>query len=61
MAWLQEEVENAIKNVIEDFTDALLSLINDIYDAVLHLLSAFQLQYRTLDIWSSDPQITSHG
>jgi hypothetical protein len=35
MAWLQEEVENAIKNVIEDFTDALLSLINDIYDAVL--------------------------
>jgi len=35
MAWLQEEVENAIKNVIEDFTDALLSLINDIYDAIL--------------------------
>ncbi|MFD1564595.1 hypothetical protein ACFR99_13710 [Haloarchaeobius amylolyticus] len=35
MAWLQEEVENAIKNVIEDFTDALLSLVNDIYEAIL--------------------------
>jgi len=35
MAWLQEEVENAIKNVIEDLTDALLSLVNDIYTTIL--------------------------
>ncbi|ELY93114.1 MULTISPECIES: hypothetical protein [Natrialba] len=35
MAWLQEEVENAIENVIEDFTDALLGLINNIYEAIL--------------------------
>ncbi|WP_222914080.1 hypothetical protein [Natrinema sp. SYSU A 869] len=35
MAWLQEEVENAIENVIEDFTDALLGLVNNIYEAVL--------------------------
>ncbi|MFD1564472.1 hypothetical protein ACFR99_13040 [Haloarchaeobius amylolyticus] len=35
MAWLQEEVENAIKNVIEDFTDALLRLVNDIHETIL--------------------------
>ncbi len=35
MAWLQEEVENAIENVIEDFTNALLNLINNIYEAIL--------------------------
>ncbi|MDQ2052632.1 hypothetical protein RBH26_19420, partial [Natronolimnohabitans sp. A-GB9] len=35
MSWLQEEVENGIKNVIEDFTDALLGLVNDIYEAIL--------------------------
>jgi len=35
MAWLQEEVENAIKNVIEDLTDALLSLVNDVYTTIL--------------------------
>ena len=35
MGWLQEEVENAIKNVIEDITDALLSLVNRIYEALL--------------------------
>ncbi|WP_226042694.1 hypothetical protein [Natrinema sp. DC36] len=35
MGWLQNEVENAIENVIEDFTDALLGLVNDIYEAIL--------------------------
>ncbi|WP_317176004.1 hypothetical protein [Halomontanus rarus] len=35
MGWLQEEVENAIKNVIEDITDALLGLVNNIYEALL--------------------------
>ncbi|MDF9748468.1 MULTISPECIES: hypothetical protein [Natrinema] len=35
MGWLQNEVETAIENVIEDFTDALLGLVNDIYEAIL--------------------------
>ncbi|WP_408960797.1 hypothetical protein [Natrinema sp. 74] len=35
MGWLQNEVENAIENVIEDFTNALLGLVNDIYEAIL--------------------------
>ncbi|QRV17422.1 hypothetical protein JMJ58_20915 (plasmid) [Haloterrigena salifodinae] len=35
MGWLQNEVENAIENVIEDFTDALLGLVNNVYEAIL--------------------------
>ncbi|MCU4744119.1 hypothetical protein [Natronoglomus mannanivorans] len=35
MGWLQEEVEDAINNVIEDITNALLGFVNNIYEALL--------------------------
>ncbi len=35
MPWLQEEVESAIKGVLEEFADALLNLVNSIYEAIL--------------------------
>ncbi|WP_254533960.1 hypothetical protein [Natrinema gelatinilyticum] len=35
MGWLQEEVENAITNVLDDIASALLNLVNNVYEALL--------------------------
>ncbi|QCS44722.1 hypothetical protein [Natrinema versiforme] len=35
MPWLQDQVEDGIESILQDFTDALLGLVNDIYGTLL--------------------------